>query len=320
MLGRRHFRIKVLQGLYAYFQGGEPMITKAEKNLLQSIDRVTELYFIQLSFFLEFIDFYEQRMEDAKHKFYPSEDELNPNAKLLSNRVVCMLRENKDLQSKIREYKISWTEDRDDILKVYKRIHESKEHKAYLSSEESSYQEDQQFVAKVLKKYILRSEELQHICESRSIHWVDDFEIAAIFLVKTIKLLPDDFPASASLVSLFTRDKETDPKEEHQFIIELFRKAITHSDEFETLIQTRLKNWELDRIALTDIILIKMALAEFLYFPSIPVKVTMNEYIELSKLFSSVKSKLFINGILDKLVADLTAEDRIKKVGRGLIN
>ncbi len=320
MLGRRHLRIKVLQGLYAYFQGGEPEIAKAEKNLLQSIDRITELYFVQFSFFLEVIDFYSRRMEDARHKFYPTDEELNPNTKLINNRVIIKLRENRDLQSRIREYKISWTEEQDDIRKVYQRLHGSKEHKEYLLSKESSYKEDQEFVIRMLKKFILRSQELQFFCEERSIHWVDDFEIAASFVLKIIKLMPADFPDSSPLLSLFLRDPQTDPKEEHQFIVELFRMTIIHGEEFDEMIRGRLRNWELDRIALTDIILIKMALAEFLYFPTIPGKVTLNEYIELSKIFSTVKSKLFINGILDKLLADLTEEDRIKKTGRGLIN
>ncbi len=320
MLGRRHFRIKVLQGLYAYFQGGESGLVKAEESLHQSIERITELYFIQISFFLEVLDFYSRRMEDAKHKYYPTDEELNPNTKLITNRVIIKLRENRDLKSKFREYKISWTEEQEDIRKVYLRLRDDKEHREYLRSKENSYKEDQAFVVRVLKKFILRSEELQFFCEERSIHWVDDFEIAASFILKTIKLMPADFPDSDPLLSMFVRDPVANPKEEHQFIAELFRKTITHSKEFEKMIQERLKNWELDRIALTDIILIKMALAEFLYFPTIPIKVTMNEYIELSKLFSTVKSKLFINGILDKLQTDLMEEGRIRKVGRGLIN
>ncbi|NQV01622.1 MAG: transcription antitermination factor NusB [Bacteroidia bacterium] len=292
----------------------------AEKHLLQSIDKLTELYFIQISFFLEVLDFYIRRMEEAKHKFYPTHEELNPVAKFVNNRVVAKLRENEDLTSTIRKYKISWNEEQDNIRKASQRLRESKEHRDYLYSGEDSFKEDQEFVVRMLKKYILRSPELQFFCEERSIHWVDDFEVAASFVLKTIRLLTPEFPSTTPLPSLLGRAPEGDPKEEHQFIVELFRKTIMNSDEFEEKIKGRLKNWELDRIALTDIILIKMALAEFLFFPTIPVKVTLNEYIELSKHFSSVKSKLFINGILDKLVSDLIEEDRIHKSGRGLIN
>ncbi|MBC8460291.1 MAG: transcription antitermination factor NusB [Deltaproteobacteria bacterium] len=293
---------------------------KAEKNLLLSIDKITELYFIQISFFLEVVDFYIRRMEEAKHKFYPTHEELNPVAKFINNRIVTKLRENEDLISTLRKYKISWTEEQDNIRKVCQRIRECKEHRDYLYSGESSFKEDQEFVVRILKKYILRSPGLQFFCEERSIHWVDDFEVVASFVLKTIRLLTPEFPATTPLPSLYIKDRAEDSNEEHQFIVELFRKTIIHSDEFEQKIKGRLKNWELDRIALTDIILIKMALAEFLFFPTIPIKVTLNEYIELSKHFSTAKSKQFINGILDKLVSDLIEEDRIHKSGRGLIN
>ncbi|TSA24410.1 MAG: transcription antitermination factor NusB [Bacteroidetes bacterium] len=320
MLGRRHFRAKVLQGLYAFFQGGEPRLEQAEKNLLQSIDRITELYFLQISFFLEVVNFYVRRMEDAKHKYYPTYEELNPNPKLLANLLVEKLSGNEDYLTRIRDYKISWTEEQDNVRKVFQRIRESKEHRDYLYSGENSFREDQEFVVRIMKKYILRSPELQFFCEERSIHWVDDFDVAAAFVLKTIRLLSPDFPSTTPLTSVFVRDPEEDPKEEHRFILDLFRMTVIHSEEFEQLIKGRLKNWELDRIALTDIIIIKMALAELLFFPTIPIKVTLNEYIELTKHFSTVKSKLFINGILDKLVSDLAEEDRIKKSGRGLIN
>jgi len=139
-------------------------------------------------------------------------------------------------------------------------------------------------------------------------------------VLKTIRLLPADFQNSSALPSLFIRDLEEDHKEERRFIVNLFRKTILHSNEFEKMIEGRTRNWEIDRIALTDIILLKMALAELLHFPAIPIKVTLNEYIELSKFFSTVKSKMFINGILDKLVSDLIEQDQIHKTGRGLVN
>lgn len=320
MLGRRHYRIKVLQGLYAYFQGGESQIENAEKHLIQSIAKLTELYYIQFSFFLEVVDFYIRRMEESKHKFLPTDEELNPVAKFVNNQIVAKLRENKELASAIRNYKISWTEEQENIRKVYQRIRESKEHREYLDSSENSFKEDKEFATRMFKKYILQSPELQFFCEERSIYWVDDFDVTASYALKTIRLITPEFLESGSLLSLFVKGREEDPKEEQKFILELFHQTIMHSDEFEEKIKGRLKNWELDRIALTDIILIKMALSEFIFFPTIPVKVTLNEYIELSKHFSSVKSKLFINGILDKLVSDLVEQDRIHKSGRGLIN
>lgn len=319
MLGRRHFRIKVLQSLYAYFQGGEERIDVAEKNLLRSIDRVTELYFTQLSLLLEVIHFYKFRMEEAKGKFFPTEEELNPNLKLLENRVIIQLQQNLELAAKINRYKISWTEEQEMVRKIQQKLKSGKDLQEYLSSGVSSFQEDQEFAGKLFRKYIVRSGDFESYCEERDIHWADDYEVAAQFVLKTFKLMPENFSEGDSLVGLLTRDSDADADDDRKFLTDLFRKTIRHSEEFEKLIDARTKNWELERIALTDIIILKMAMTEFVCFSQIPVKVSMNEYIEISKSFSSVKSKSFINGILDKLAGDLTEKKKIKKTGRGLM-
>ncbi len=319
MLGRRHFRIKVLQALYAYFQGGEIRLDIAEKNLLLSINKISELYFLQLSFLMEVLHFYRFRMEEAKTKFIPTQEELNPNLKLLNNKLVIQLQENLELAGRFRQYKFSWTEEQEMVRKVYLKIKNSKDHAEYLTSGKTTYQEDQGYLLKLFRKYIAKSGDLQFYCEERNLFWEDDFEVAAVFVLKTLKLLNEFFAPEQELLSLLKKDLEDDPESDRIFILELFRKSILHSEEFNLMIETRTRNWELERIALTDVVLIKMALTEFLYFSQIPVKVTMNEYIEISKQFSSVKSKLFINGILDKLVADLNKEKKIAKTGRGLM-
>ena len=319
MLGRRHYRIKTLQALYAYFQGGEPRIEVAEKNLLHSLDKVYELYYLQLSFLLEIIHFYRFRMEESKTKFYPTPEEINPNYKLSENRVVLQLQHNLDLADQMSRYKISWTEEQEMVRKVYQKLKSSKDLDEYLNSSVSSYNEDQDFLEKLFRKFIAKSADLQSYFEERSIFWDDDFEVAAVFVLKTIKLMSEAFNEKDTVTSLFSKDQEDDSDEDRKFILELFRKTIMNTDESDKLIDARTKNWELDRIALTDILLIKMALTELTNFSQIPVKVTMNEYIEISKQFSSQKSKLFINGILDKLVSDLTADKKIRKTGRGLM-
>jgi len=319
MLSRRHYRIKVFQALYAWFQGGEFRPEVAEKNLLLSIDKIYELYYIQLSFLLEIHDFYRRRTEEAKNKFYPTEEELNPSSRFLDNAVIRLIAENKDLQSQVARYKISWTEEQEMIRKVGTKIRASKDLKAYLDSETSSFEEDREIVYRIFKKHLAKSTELQFFCEERNIFWTDDFQGAALFILKTIKLLPENFKEKDALTSLFVKDEDDSPADDRKFIVELFRKTIANSEDLEALIDGKTKNWELERIALTDIILIKMALTELMHFPSIPIKVTMNEYIELSKLFSTPKSKLFINGLLDKLTEELKEAKKIKKKGRGLI-
>jgi len=319
MLGRRHYRIKILQALYAYFQGGESRIEVAEKNLLLSLDKVYELYYLQLSFLLELIHFYRFRIEESKTKFYPTPEEANPSYKLSENRVVLQLQQNLDLAKQVNKYKIFWTEEQEMVRKVYQKLRGSKELADYLGSGIATYQEDQDFLEKLFRKFIAKSPDLQYYCEERNIFWEDDFEVAAVFVLKTIKLLSETFSENETLTSLFSKDEEDDADEDRKFILELFRKTIKNSEDWEKLIDARTKNWELERIALTDILLIKMALTELVGFSQIPVKVTMNEYIEISKQFSSQKSKLFINGILDKLVSDLSAENKIRKTGRGLM-
>jgi len=319
MLGRRHYRVKVFQALYAWFQGGETRQDVAERSLLHSIDKIFELYYLQFSFFLEVIEFYRIRSEDAKLKFLPTEEELNPNLKLMRNSLLISLQENKDLQKQFREHKFSWTEEQVMVRKIYLKIKNSKDLKEYLEATGESFEADRDILYRLFKKYIAKSTELHFYCEDRNIFWTEDYQSAALFVLKTLKQIPANFPVTKSLVSLFPKDDEDDPKEDRKFIVELFKKTIGQSDKLEEMIRSKTKNWELDRIALADVILLKMALTELIQFPMIPIKVTMNEYIEMSKIFSTPKSKLFINGLLDKLVDDLKEEKKIRKKGRGLI-
>jgi N utilization substance protein B len=319
MLGRRHFRVKVLQGLYAFFQGGEPRIELAEKKVLQSIDKMNELFYLQISFLLEVFHFYEVRMEEAKFKFIPTEAELNPNVKLLKNKLLIQLQTNISVSEAIKRYQISWNEEQEMVRKVYQKIKTSKELAEYLCSMDSSYQEDRELMVRIFRKFIAKSGDFRSFCEERFIYWSDDFDIASVFVLKMLRLLNEDTSENDRLEYLFHKEHDDDPAEDRKFIQELFCGTIMHNEEYEELIQSRTRNWELERIALTDIILIKMALTELLHLHEIPVKVTLNEYIELSKQFSSQKSKSFINGILDKLVADLQTESKIKKRGRGLM-
>ncbi len=205
------------------------------------------------------------------------------------------------------------------VRKIYLKVRSLKDLRTYLSHNESSFEDDRDIVYRIFKKCIAKSTELQFYCEERNIFWVEDYQSAALFILKTFKQIPEDFSETQSLVSVFIKDEDDDPKEDKKFIVELFRKTIAQSEKIEEVIRLKTKNWELERIALSDIILIKMAMVELMQFPSIPVKVTMNEYIELSKLFSTPKSKLFINGLLDKLVEDMKKEKKLKKKGRGLL-
>ncbi len=319
MLGRRHFRIKTLQSLYAFFQGGESRIDIAEKNLFQSIDKLYELYYTLASFMLEVVHFYGFRMEEARNKFYPTDEERNPNSRLIHNRLIRLLQENVSFANKCRRYQISWTEEQEMVRKVWQRLRESRELKEYLNAGEDSWEHDREFLVKFFRRFIARSPEVQFYCEERNLHWSDDFDVAAVFLAKTLKMIPETLSPETPVTALFHDPNNEGEEVDHRFVSGLFRQTILHSSDYEPLIEQRTKNWEIERIALTDIILLKMALTELTCFPEIPVKVTLNEYIDISKQFSSQKSKLFINGILDRLVTDLSEEKKIVKSGRGLI-
>ncbi len=319
MLGRRHYRIKVLQALYAYFQGGETRLEIAEKNLMKSIEMVYQLFGLQFSFLFELMHFYEYRMEESKNKFYPTADELNPSLKLLQNRLLKILMENEPLKKQIERYSISWTEEQDMVRKTSMKLKASKDLQTYFNSGENSFEDDRNYLIRIFRKNVANNSDLRSFCEERSIHWHDDFDIISGYAIKALMIIPENFSPKSDIIDLFTKDNEDEAAESNEFISSLFRKTIMHSEEFEKLISSRSKNWELERIALTDVIILKMALAEVLYFKQIPVKVSLNEYIEISKHFSTQKSKQFINGILDKLVADLREQDLVKKSGRGLI-
>ncbi|MEI7981956.1 MAG: transcription antitermination factor NusB, partial [Bacteroidota bacterium] len=255
MLGRRQFRIKVLQALYAYSQGGESRLEIAEKNLLHSIDKFSELYYLLFSFLFEVVHYYAYRMEESKTKFYPTPEELNPSRKLMENRVLVQLQQNRDLQDKISKYKLSWTEEQDMVRKIYQKLKTSKDLTDYLNSAKSDYREDQEFMEKFFRKFLVKSSEFQSHCEERNIFWTDDFDIASVFVLKTMKLLKESFTDSDILTHLFVKDFDDDPQEDEKFIRELFRKTIIHGEELDKLIEPRTRNWELERIALTDIIL-----------------------------------------------------------------
>jgi N utilization substance protein B len=319
MLSRRHLRIKALQALYAYFVSDSTEIAVGEKNMLRSIEKIYELVTYQFSFILAIAKYAEVRIDEGKKKFYPTEADLNPNTKFIDNRFLKQLSENRDYIRKVNAYKINWSDEAEMIRKKYVEIAESDAYKAYMNSGESSYNEDKAFILKLFKNFTAYYPSLVSFYEEKDIYWADDIDTANALVFKIIKGYRESFDEFHPLPPLYNVDGKLDADEDKKFLIDLYRKTILKSDEFETLISEKTSNWEIDRIAAMDILLIKMALSEFLEFPSIPVKVTLNEYIELSKFYSTPKSRVFINGILDKMIADLKKQKKLVKTGRGLI-
>ncbi len=315
MLSRRHLRIKALQSLYAFMQSHNDRLDYGEKELLRSLDKLYEIYIYQLSLLVEITDYAKKRIEENSRKFYPTKEDLNPNTRFVDNRFINMLSDNRSYNAYIEKYKISWADEEEMIRKLFIKIRDSKFYKDYMDDPDSSFEKDKDFIIKIVKKVISESDSLHFYYEERNIYWADDFYTANYLVIKTIKGFQERQDELTPLPTLFKNDSD----EDKEFVVNLFRKVILRSDEYFEMIEGKVKNWESDRLAVMDILLLKMALAELLEFPSIPVKVTLNEYIELSKMFSTPKSKVFINGILDKMISDLKRKNEIKKTGRGLL-
>ncbi|MGV3630863.1 MAG: transcription antitermination factor NusB [Bacteroidota bacterium] len=315
MLNRRHLRIKVLQALYAFFQSEEENFNRTEKELFGALDRIYDLYLYLLLSFGELKAVAETQIEDKKNKIRPDAQDLEPNLRFVENRLFALLENSKQLRRASEESKVSWIGDanREMFKKIFAQVRESEAYFAYMAADTDSFEEDQQFALNLFKTDIANSELIYHFFEERSIHWIDDIDLACSMVLKTIKAAKEG--EAPEILPLFK-----DPEDEIPFVKTLLRKTIANDNDNIALIDELTKNWEIDRIAKMDIILMKMAITEFQEFNNIPTKVTLNEYIEISKFYSTPKSNGFINGILDRAIERLAQDNKIKKTGRGLIS
>jgi len=315
MLNRRHLRIKVLQTLYAYFQSNEDNYASSEKSLLQSVDKIYDLYLYLLLSFSELKDIAINRVEENKKKIRPTQEDLNPNLKFVSNKLIEKIEQSKDLRKLSELKKINWigAEKKEIFRKMFLQIKDSESYLQHMNSDDEGYEPDVAFCLDLFKIEIANSQYLYNFFEEESIFWMDDIDLACSMVLKTLKMQVED--KDFELLPLYKKDDD-----EEEFIKLLLRKTIAMDKENEQLIDDLTKNWELDRIAKMDVILMKMAITELQIFSSIPTKVTLNEYIEISKYYSTPKSNGFINGILDKSIETLTQQKKIKKTGRGLLN
>lgn len=319
MLYRRHLRIKALQSLYSYFSGGHEDIVAGEKQLILSINKVYELFIYQLSFLSEVKRFAESRFEERKKKFYPTDEDLNPNLRFVNNRVMLYLEENKDLRSKEELYKINWADEQDMVRTFYLKLSDADFFKAYMGKDQTSIEDDKKLMLKIIDRVLADDELLQSYYAERSVYYDDGYDLVNILLIKFTDLFGKKSNEDTKLPPLLKTEKDA-VNTDLEFVRKLYRKVILNNGGLDDLIKPKTINWEYDRIPMLDLILIKMALTEFEFMEEVPIKVTLNEYIELAKYFSISKSRTFINGVLDKLIGELKEEGRIKKVGKGMIN
>ncbi|MBW6489575.1 MAG: transcription antitermination factor NusB [Lentimicrobium sp.] len=308
-----------MQTLYAYFQSEGSEVAKQEKSLISSIESIYDLYIYLLSSLIEVRDFAFNRMEDARLKFLPTDAELHPNTRFVENQFIRQLSENRDLQKNIQRLKISWSEHQDIIRKIFLTFRDSEIFINFMGKPSVNYRDEKDIVLHLFGEFMMGSEAFTSLFEEKNIHWADDIDTAAFLLAKTLKKWTSEMDDFEPLPPLMINPDDEGEDLIKDFVLKLFRKTIVHNADFDVLIAKKAQNWDIERIAMLDMILLKMALTELTEFSSIPVKVTLNEYIEISKDYSTPRSRQFVNGMLDKIVADLRAEDLIKKTGRGLI-
>ena len=312
MLNRRFLRIKIMQALYAYFRDEQPDIKTAEKNLFTSIDKTYDLFLHLLSFLGNLHFSARIALEDARNKRMPTREDLQPNEKFIRNSLLTAISENKQINQEFSRRTISWQNDQDLVRKLFTELKNTPFYKEYMQRETTDFSEDRKLVKQILSDLLYEHELFNFWFEERNIHWTDDLHFAFVFLNKWLDAL--ESAQDVALPALYR-----DPSEDKKFVEDVFRKTIVHTEEFDRIIDRHTKNWELERIATLDILLMKMTLAEILYVSNVPVKVSMNEYIDLAKEYSTPQSGRFINGVMDKMVAELKAENKIQKTGRGLL-
>lgn len=315
MLNRRYLRIKVYHALYAYWQSDDASAARIEKEMLNSIDRTHHIYLGLLATFGELRHIASLRIAERSRKHVPTSEDLNPNMRFVDGPLLRMIAENERLAAECNKHRVSWVGDQDVFTKIHREMEADEGYRAYMDDPEPSFAKEQAFLIRLFTRHIANNAVLQEVFENRSIHWMEDLDLAAGMVKRTLEQIrDDDGPQGLGLPEL-----EREPVEEYAFATQLYRKCIEHDVEHEEAIAAKASNWESDRIAFSDMILMKMALTEVRHFDQIPVKVTLNEYIEIAKAYSTPKSKNFINGVLDKLFIEMKEDGRIRKVGRGLL-
>lgn len=312
MLSRRLIRVKVLQLLYANRQSGESFSGNTEKELFFSLNKSYELFHFLLLLMVDIVHYAGLRMELGMQKNLPSEDELNPNRRFVENRVILMIADNKVFRKIILENGISWDKHPELIRNLYKMILQSEGYQVHMNNPEDSFDNDKKLVKYILRQLFSTSEDLAQILEEKSIYWNDELEFI-------ISLMIDIVEKVKSINHTFQFPEPYDDSSEDDFAKTLLRKAIMNFDIYQEILDPNIENWYIERLAMIDVLIMHLAIAEFTEFPSIPVKVTLNEYIEIARYYSTEKSGQFINGILDKVISRMKEEHKINKRGKGLI-
>lgn len=315
MLTRRHIRVKVMQCIYALTQSKDDSLEKQEKFLKVSIENMYTLYLLMLSLFIELHERAENQLSLSSKKYLKNNTDSYPNKeKFLRNKLLLQISGNKTLKDELSKRKLNnWYLNEEYIRIIYNEVMESEIYAKYMSNADSTYEEDKRLIIDLFRDIIAPNEKIYDYFEDDKLTWVDDIPIVNTFLLKQFKKVKESTVPSYFLPPLF--------KDEDDMVYanRLLTKTLLNNSKLEQEIEGKTPNWDKDRIADIDAILLKMAICELLNFPSIPERVTINEFLEIAKEYSTPKSSIFINGILDKLVREYKEEGKLKKVGRGLL-
>lgn len=311
MLSRRLLRVKVAKSLYAHLKSGSDNLKASEKNLVESIDKAYDLYFQMMSFVVEVAKYAESRIEWAKQKKLPTYEDLNPNRRFVDNAVIQLIANSDSINDVLAARRLSWVTAPDAAKEVYGRLVEADFYKRYMSAPIVTFTDDRKFVEEFYA-WLEQDEALADIVNEMSLLWADDYGFALYLAIRTVQHLK----RSHTEVKVLPKFKSDDDLE---FAKTLFIKSLVNYDNNQEIVDKYSKNWDVERVVFMDSLIISIAIVELKHFESIPVKVTLDEWIDIAKYYSSPTSSNFVNGVLDKIVADFTADGIINKSGRGLL-
>ncbi|MGL5683537.1 MAG: transcription antitermination factor NusB [Marinifilaceae bacterium] len=314
MTSRRLIRIKVLQLLYSYIKRESVTLGEIEHNLTSSLSKSSDLYFYTLQLMLEMRRTAYLRIDNARNRRYATKEDLNPNTRFIENPVFDIIENNLQFQSNINTRFVSWSNETETVTYFLNKLMESDLYKTYMSAKTVSYEEHRQFIMDIFTEILAQDEQLFESFEDKSIFWNDDFDLVFSIVYKTLKNVRENATPEKNI--LFPIFHEPDDSEYGK---KLLRKTILENANNLELIEEFTPNWEVERISDIDRVILSAAISELRNFPSIPVKVTLDEFIEISKSYSSAKSGSFINGVLDNIVTRMKEKEELVKTGRGLL-
>lgn len=298
MLGRRQIREKVVESLYSY-QQNPIKFELQERNMFSEIEKIYNLYIYQLNFLVALKDLAETQIEIAKNKYLKSDSDINPNQKFINNQILKKIEENTErLSFNSKNPSLRWEMHDDLLVKTFQRMTSGKRYQDFMQEDGYSFAEDQKFIGKLFLRYVAENEDFHDRLEEKEMSWADDFHISNSMVQKTIGFMKEDEP-SHTLIKMIKDESD------REFAKKLLRESLNNWESTEKKIEERLQNWDLDRVSLMDKIILVAAISEFDNFPFTASRIIINEYVEISKVFSTEKSNIFINGILDKYSKDI---------------